>query len=293
MQRIQPAHADQLDGIRHSCGRRFRGGSKQQAEAWAESAELRRRTERDVDLERAEEKEDPIEGLGMAHIQVMDGTMLAIHHLGPVGDHLRTVGVGGEAQGEIDVRPRSSRPSAADPVSAAPQMRPSVRATETSSSRSRSRSSAENTGTETTDGSQTLDLRAATIGALCARTANRWRSGSPGARAVLLHLGVGFRRLEEATPPRQLSTPRGGSRVERRVPTTSPSSVRCSLTAVAFPIGPAGTPQILNRSEVPARVLICATNNLPGVAEQVENDTLAVITSGGLRLVPAPAPVTA
>ncbi len=41
----------------------------------------------------------------MAHIQVMDGTMLAIHHLGPVGDHLRTVGVGGEAQGEIDVRP--------------------------------------------------------------------------------------------------------------------------------------------------------------------------------------------
>lgn len=61
---------------------------------------------------------------------------------------------------------------------------------------------------------------------------------------------------------------------------------------VAFPIGPAGTHQILNRSEEPARVLICATNDLPEVAEQVENDTLAVITSEGLRLTPASAPMT-
>ncbi len=62
---------------------------------------------------------------------------------------------------------------------------------------------------------------------------------------------------------------------------------------VAFPVWPGGTHQVLNRSAEPARVLICATNELPEVAEQVENDTLAVITPVGLRLVPAPPPVTA
>jgi uncharacterized cupin superfamily protein len=62
---------------------------------------------------------------------------------------------------------------------------------------------------------------------------------------------------------------------------------------VAFPVGPAGTHQILNRSQARARVLICATNNLPEVAEQVETDTLAVITPSGLQLVTASAPVIA
>jgi uncharacterized cupin superfamily protein len=62
---------------------------------------------------------------------------------------------------------------------------------------------------------------------------------------------------------------------------------------VAFPVGPSGIHQILNRSRASARVLICATNHLPEVAEQVENDTLAVITPSGLQLVTASAPVIA
>jgi len=62
---------------------------------------------------------------------------------------------------------------------------------------------------------------------------------------------------------------------------------------VAFRTGPDGTHQILNRSATPARVLICATNDLPEVAEQVENETLAVITTAGLRLLPDSPPVTA
>jgi uncharacterized cupin superfamily protein len=62
---------------------------------------------------------------------------------------------------------------------------------------------------------------------------------------------------------------------------------------VAFPPGPAGTHQILNRSKEPARVLICATNDLPEVARQVENDTLAIITAEGLRLIPATPPIAA
>jgi uncharacterized cupin superfamily protein len=53
---------------------------------------------------------------------------------------------------------------------------------------------------------------------------------------------------------------------------------------IAFPAGPDGIHQILNRSSRPARVLICATNYLPEVAEQTEGDQLAVITYTGLRL---------
>jgi uncharacterized cupin superfamily protein len=55
---------------------------------------------------------------------------------------------------------------------------------------------------------------------------------------------------------------------------------------VSFPIGPDGTHQITNHSDSPARVLICATNVLPEVAEQPETGTLAVITPAGLRLLP-------
>ena len=61
---------------------------------------------------------------------------------------------------------------------------------------------------------------------------------------------------------------------------------------VAFLSGPTGTHQILNRGAEPARVLIVATNDLPEVAEQVENRQLAIITTDGLRL-QALGPVTA
>lgn len=60
---------------------------------------------------------------------------------------------------------------------------------------------------------------------------------------------------------------------------------------VAFPVGPDGTHQVLNRSAEPARVLICATNDLPEVAEQVENGALAVLTVDGLRITAATEPV--
>ncbi len=53
---------------------------------------------------------------------------------------------------------------------------------------------------------------------------------------------------------------------------------------VAFRTGRDGTHQILNRSPDPSRVLVCATTDIPEVAEQVENGVVAVITSDGLRL---------
>jgi uncharacterized cupin superfamily protein len=62
---------------------------------------------------------------------------------------------------------------------------------------------------------------------------------------------------------------------------------------VAFLAGPAGVHQIANESDSPARVLIVATAELPEVAEQPEEDRLAIITADGLRVVPRGATVDA
>jgi uncharacterized cupin superfamily protein len=57
-------------------------------------------------------------------------------------------------------------------------------------------------------------------------------------------------------------------------------------SVVAFPAGPAGVHQVLNRSDGPSRVLIVATADSPEVAEQPETGRLAILTSEGLRIVP-------
>jgi uncharacterized cupin superfamily protein len=53
---------------------------------------------------------------------------------------------------------------------------------------------------------------------------------------------------------------------------------------VSFPPGREGTHQILNRGAEPARVLICSTNDLPEVAEQVETGLTVVLTEEYDRL---------
>ena len=53
---------------------------------------------------------------------------------------------------------------------------------------------------------------------------------------------------------------------------------------VSFPPGREGTHQILNRAEAPARVLVCSTNDLPEVAEQVETGLTVVLTDEYDRL---------
>jgi uncharacterized cupin superfamily protein len=53
---------------------------------------------------------------------------------------------------------------------------------------------------------------------------------------------------------------------------------------VAFPPGREGTHQIVNRAAAPARVLICSTNDLPEVAEQVETGLTVVLTDEYDRL---------
>jgi uncharacterized cupin superfamily protein len=53
---------------------------------------------------------------------------------------------------------------------------------------------------------------------------------------------------------------------------------------VAFPPGREGTHQIVNRAAAPARVLVCSTNDLPEVAEQVETGLTVVLTDEYDRL---------
>jgi hypothetical protein len=43
-------------------------------------------------------------GLAAVDVDVVDGSVLAVHPVGSVGDHLRTIRVGGDAQGKVDVR---------------------------------------------------------------------------------------------------------------------------------------------------------------------------------------------
>jgi uncharacterized cupin superfamily protein len=53
---------------------------------------------------------------------------------------------------------------------------------------------------------------------------------------------------------------------------------------VSFPPGREGTHQIVNRAAAPARVLVCSTNDLPEVAEQVETGLTVVLTDEYDRL---------
>jgi uncharacterized cupin superfamily protein len=53
---------------------------------------------------------------------------------------------------------------------------------------------------------------------------------------------------------------------------------------VSFPAGREGTHQILNRAPFPARILVCSTNDLPEVAEQVETGLTVVLTTEYDRL---------
>jgi uncharacterized cupin superfamily protein len=62
---------------------------------------------------------------------------------------------------------------------------------------------------------------------------------------------------------------------------------------VAFPAGPGGVHQVVNRAAEPARVLICSTSVLPDVAEQTEVEQVAVVTQDGLRLFAASAAIGA
>jgi uncharacterized cupin superfamily protein len=54
---------------------------------------------------------------------------------------------------------------------------------------------------------------------------------------------------------------------------------------VSFLPGRGGTHQLVNHTDRPTRVLLCSTNDLPEIAEQVETGLLVLLTEDGGRLV--------
>jgi hypothetical protein len=105
MQRIKPAHTDQLSGGGRWCHRLLVGGSVHKSKGRGDGAELRRGPEGKVDLQGIGEQEDPIKGDAPGHIHVMDGSMLVVHAIGPVGQHLSEIGISSNAPGQINIRP--------------------------------------------------------------------------------------------------------------------------------------------------------------------------------------------
>jgi uncharacterized cupin superfamily protein len=56
---------------------------------------------------------------------------------------------------------------------------------------------------------------------------------------------------------------------------------------VSFPPGRDGTHQVVNHTDEPVRVLICSTNELPEIAQQIETGVTVLLTDEGARLAPA------
>jgi hypothetical protein len=83
----------------------FVGSPEKQAESRGDGTEFRRRPEGQVDLQGVIQQEHPIKRDTPGHIDVMDGSMLPVHTVGPVSEHLAEFGVSGNAQCEINVRP--------------------------------------------------------------------------------------------------------------------------------------------------------------------------------------------
>ncbi len=55
---------------------------------------------------------------------------------------------------------------------------------------------------------------------------------------------------------------------------------------VAFPAGREGAHQVVNGSAEPVRVLLCSTNDLPEVVEQLDTGDVVLLTGEDARIVP-------
>ena len=76
---------------------------------WAGRTELALRPEREVDLQGALQQEHPIDPRAACDIEVVNGSMFAVHPIGPIADRLtETFGIG-DPKSEVDVGPSVNR----------------------------------------------------------------------------------------------------------------------------------------------------------------------------------------
>jgi hypothetical protein len=79
--------------------------SEHEAERWGQGAEFRAGDESQIDLERAREEKYPVNpGTGL-HVKMMQGQMLIVHALRPIGEDTGQFGGIDNAKSEIYVRP--------------------------------------------------------------------------------------------------------------------------------------------------------------------------------------------
>lgn len=83
----------------------FHGGAEQQLETGLSRAELCGWEERQVDLERAAEYEHAVGGRAKGHVDVMQRAVIAVHHIGPIGESIAQPGRVGDAKCQIKVGP--------------------------------------------------------------------------------------------------------------------------------------------------------------------------------------------
>src|ERR1700759_960838 len=113
------------------------------------------------------------------------------------------------------------------------------------------------------------------------------RAERPGAQVAAERLGASLYELESGAIASPLHFHHGaeemlfviaGEPSLRTGEAGEEERVLATGEVVAFPPGRAGTHQIVNRAAAPARVLVCSTNDLPEVAEQVETGLTVVLT---------------
>jgi uncharacterized cupin superfamily protein len=63
--------------------------------------------------------------------------------------------------------------------------------------------------------------------------------------------------------------------------TAADERVLCPGEVVAFLPGREGVHQVVNRTDEPARILVCSSNDLPEIAEQTETGVIVLLTDAG------------
>ena len=102
---VQPGEADDVSGRRSRKWPRFVGCSEQKAERWRERSEFRGSHECEIHLQRARQQKDAIRPQARLDIQVVRRPMPVVHLPRPVGENAGQVGISGDGECEIDIRP--------------------------------------------------------------------------------------------------------------------------------------------------------------------------------------------
>src|SRR5216684_8609424 len=105
MECIEPPKADDVQRLREGSMARLIGPSGHESERWGQRSEFGAGDKGQIDLESAREEKDPVNPGPGLHVKMMQGRMLIVHPLRPVGEDIRYFGGISNAKSEIYVRP--------------------------------------------------------------------------------------------------------------------------------------------------------------------------------------------